>query len=215
MSPRRSDPLDELEAAIHAFTGRRARAEERRRFAKYLELLLRWNRTHRLTGHETARDVVRKLFIDSLLFLPLLPPRPHSMVDIGAGAGIPGLPLRIVDPGISLTLVESRRKAASFLATAARELGLADTQVAHGRAEELVSEESDYKAKYDVAVMRAVGFEPELVGSVLTYLKPGGLLIASGPPAARTAEVAPAGARVQHVPYPPLALQRTFLIFQR
>ena len=59
---------------------------------------------------------MRGLFIDSLLFLPVIPPRPLRLVDIGAGPGIPGIPLRIVEPQISLTIVESRRKPVSFLA---------------------------------------------------------------------------------------------------
>ena len=102
-SRRAPDPLDELTDAIAAFTGHALPREARERFARYLELLVQWNRTHDLVGLDKPFDIVRVLFIDSLFFLPLLPERPIRLVDIGAGAGIPGLPLHLVDPAIELT----------------------------------------------------------------------------------------------------------------
>ena len=110
-------------------------------FPQYLDLLLLWNRAQNLTGFESAPEIVRGLFEDSLLFLPLLPDRPLRVVDIGAGAGIPGMPLRIIDEGIEVTLIESKRKRVSFLRTVRRELGLEKSVVIEeGRAEVLVSE---------------------------------------------------------------------------
>ena len=98
------------------------------------------------------------LFEDSLLFLPLLPDRPLRVVDIGAGAGIPGMPLRIVDERIEVTLIESKRKRVSFLKTLRRELGLEKSVVVEeGRAEALVSEVVRRDGAFDVAVARAVG----------------------------------------------------------
>ena len=75
-----------------------------------------------MTALESPAEIVRGLFLDSLLFLRLLPARPISLVDIGAGSGIPGLPLRLVDDRITLTLVESKRKRISFLLAVCREL---------------------------------------------------------------------------------------------
>ena len=112
-----ADPLDELLAAIPILAGRPATADDRRRFQRYLELLVQWNRVHDLTGLKDPGAIVRGLFLDSLLFLAQLPPRPLRLLDIGSGAGVPGVPLHLADSGISLTLLESRRKRVSFLAT--------------------------------------------------------------------------------------------------
>jgi 16S rRNA (guanine527-N7)-methyltransferase len=162
--------------------GRAAIPEDRRRFERYLDLFVRWNRTHRMTALESPSAIVRDLFLDSLLFLPLLPPRPLTVVDIGAGAGIPGLPMRLVEPGIALTLVESKRKRVSFLLAACRELGLSDVIVKEGRAEALVQSDAGLAGTFDAAVSRAVGPAPALFAVACKYLKPGGLFIAAGPP---------------------------------
>lgn len=211
------DGIARLTAAIRAIADRPASSEEEERFSRYLELLLVWNRTHRLTGVQSREDVVEKLFRDSLLFLPLLPPRPLRLVDIGAGAGIPGVPLRILDPGISLTLIEARRKRVSFLATLRRELGLEDIQVLHGRAETLSQEHTDLQGKFDVAVCRAVGLGPDFLRAAMKYLRRGGVFIASGPPPDKPpASVGhrPAG-ELRQVDYPSLGLTRRFLVIRK
>jgi 16S rRNA (guanine527-N7)-methyltransferase len=87
-----------------------------------------------------------------------------------------------VDPGISLTLVEARRKRASFLLTVRRELGLEDVVVREGRAEDLAEEDPGLAEGFDAVVARAVGRAEELLAISQKYLKPGGLFIASGPP---------------------------------
>ena len=104
--------------ALRSLSGNPAGPDDRQRFQRYLDLFLRWNGTHRMTALDSAGAIVQDLFIDSLLFLPLLPPRPIALVDIGAGAGIPGLALRLADPGIAVTLIEARRKRVSFLLAA-------------------------------------------------------------------------------------------------
>jgi 16S rRNA (guanine527-N7)-methyltransferase len=170
-------------AALEALTGRGPGAEARRQFQQYLELFVRWNRTHRMTALASAEAIARELFADSLLFLPLLPsPRPLSVVDLGAGAGIPGLPLRLADPRIALTLVEARRKRVSFLRAACRELGLHDVLVQEGRAEELVERDPTLAQAFDVVVARAVGSATSVLVVARKYLKPMGLFLASGPP---------------------------------
>lgn len=185
MAGRAGDHLDELLAGLTALVGRPATAEDRRGFQQYLDVFIRWNRVHRMTALDAPGQIVRNLFVDSLLLFALLPPRPLRIVDIGAGAGIPGIPLRLADPGIALTLVESRRKRVSFLLAACRELGLSDVTVKEGRAEVLVNEDSSLSNAFDVVVTRAVGPIATLVPIGLRYLRPGGLLIASGPPSAR------------------------------
>jgi 16S rRNA (guanine527-N7)-methyltransferase len=176
------DPFHELAAGITALTGRPATPEDRRRFKAYLDLFLRWNRTHRMTALRSPAAIVRTLFLDSLLFLPLLPPPPAAIVDLGAGAGIPGLPLRLVEPRLALTLVEARRKRVSFLRVVCRELGLDDVVVKEGRAEELIEQDPTLPGSFDAVVSRAVGPVRLLVPVALRYLKPGGVFLASGPP---------------------------------
>jgi len=135
-----------------------------------------------MTALDSAAAVVQDLFIDSLLFLALLPPRPLALVDIGAGAGIPGLPLRLADSAITVTLVEARRKRVSFLLAAQRELDLGDVAVKEGRAEVLLEREPDLTGAFDVVVARSVGPAGALLPVARKYLKAGGLFVVSGPP---------------------------------
>jgi 16S rRNA (guanine527-N7)-methyltransferase len=135
-----------------------------------------------MTALGSPAEIVRGLFLDSLLFLSALPPRPLTVVDIGASSGIPGLPLRLVDPGISLTLVEAKRKRVSFLLAACRELRLPDVSVVEGRAEDLVGADSALVEGFDTVVSRAVGSEKRLFPLALRYLRPGGTVILAGSP---------------------------------
>jgi len=176
------DLFRELLAAIRTLTGRPATAEHRQRFQLYLDVFLRWNRVHRMTALGSPAEIVRGLFLDSLLFLSVLPPRPIRVVDIGAGSGVPGLPLRLVDPGISLTLVEAKRKRVSFLLAACRELSLPDVSVVEGRAEDLAGADSDLAEGFDAVVARAVDSEKRLFPLALRYLRPGGAVILAGSP---------------------------------
>ena len=119
-----TDSLEQLFKAFPALLGRAATPTERNAFGRYADLLILWNRTHHLTALKTRPEIGRGLFLDSLLFRAFLPQGPLRVLDIGAGAGIPGVPLRIVEPGLSLTLVESKRKPVSFLNALVRELGM-------------------------------------------------------------------------------------------
>ncbi len=208
------DPLEPLAAAIRALTGRPASGEERARFARYLDLLLQWNRVHRMTALDSPREIARNLFQDSLLLLPLLPAGLVKMVDIGAGAGIPGVPLRIVERRIALTLVEAKRKRVSFLAALKRELRLEDMVILEGRAETVITQQRDLIEQFDVAVSRGVGPIRELLPLVAKYLRPGGVFIAPGPPKVPPLPPVPAGlvARWEQVPYPTLGLTRVVFV---
>jgi 16S rRNA (guanine527-N7)-methyltransferase len=135
-----------------------------------------------MTALTSPREIVRGLFLDSLLFLRVLPPRPLKVVDIGAGSGIPGLPMRLADPAISLTLIEAKRKRVSFLLTACRELNLSDVKVLEGRAERLVEEAPKIAGSFDAAVARAVGSEDDLLPLACQYLRPGGVVVLAGSP---------------------------------
>lgn len=216
MTAKRSGaPLDALLTAIPVLLGRAASEEERRRFARYLELLLEWDKVHDLTGLGSAREVVRGLFLDSLLFLTPMPKRrPLRVVDIGSGAGIPGLPLRIVDSGLQLTLIESRRKRVSFLATVRRELGLLDVDVVEGRAEQVITEVPELRGTFDCALLRGVRPTPALLAACRDYLKPEGVAVAAGPPVDMTPAPAQPGARTAIVEHQKLAIRRVFFVAQ-
>ena len=209
--------LDHLAHTARVLSGRPIDAKAREQFSRYLELLLLWNRAQNLTGFESPPEIVRGLFEDSLLFLPLLPDRPLRVVDIGAGAGIPGMPLRIIDEGIEVTLIESKRKRVSFLKTLRRELGLEKSVVIEeGRAETLVSEVVRRDGAFDVAVARAVGNLEQVVPTALQYLKPGGVFIVSAPPPARLAGLsAESHGEWRILDYPDLGLKRGFFVAQR
>jgi 16S rRNA (guanine527-N7)-methyltransferase len=210
------DAVAVLNSAIALLTGRPPAQQEMMQFRLYLGLLLAWNRTHRLTGHRLANAIVQKLFLDSLLFLTQLPHGRLTMVDIGTGPGIPGVPLRIVRPEISLTLIDSRRKQVSFLTALKRELNLTDLVVLEGRAEEIVTQHAAFAEAFDVVVMRAVGMR--LLPTVMLYLKPGGLFVVGGPPAPRSARAGADGVpqlQCETVSFPGLNLSRTFLLARK
>jgi 16S rRNA (guanine(527)-N(7))-methyltransferase RsmG len=211
------DPLVRLADAIRVVTGRAASAAERERFSRYLALLLVWNRTHRMTALSSPAAIGRILFQDSLLLLPLLPGGGIKVVDIGAGAGIPGVPLRIVEPRIQLTLIEARRKRVSFLSALRRELDLSDLEILEGRAEDVIKQHPEKSGVFDVVLSRALARTPALLVAIGGYLRPGGIFIAPGPPRpGRLPEMPPIlAARWEVVPFPGLDLERCFLVASR
>jgi 16S rRNA (guanine527-N7)-methyltransferase len=102
--------------------------EQIEQFLVYLALLLKWNRKMNLTALRTPAEIISRHFLDSLLLLPHLP-ETARLLDIGSGAGFPGLPLKIVRPGLTIDLVEATAKKASFLKEAVRRLGLSGINV--------------------------------------------------------------------------------------
>lgn len=206
--PRSSpDLFRDLLVAIRGLTGRAATVEQRQGFQQYLDVFMRWNRIHRMTALASPTEIVRGLFLDSLLFLSVLPARPLKMVDIGAGSGIPGIPIRLVDPGISLTLIEAKRKRVSFLLAACRELNLPDVSVVEGRAEDLVGAEPALMEGFDAVVARAVGSEKHLFPLALRYLRPGGTVVLAGSPSS----TGHGGMEVVKAPVPGSRTTRVFL----
>ncbi len=181
-------------------------------FARYLELLVTWSRAQRLTGYSSADEIVRNLMEDALLFLRVLPDaRPLRVVDIGAGAGIPGVPLSIVDPGLQITLIEARRKRVSFLRTVRREVGLDRMSVVEGRAEDLDVAELGL---FDVAVARSVAKPEVLFETAGRLVVSGGLVISTAAPRATMEVPAPAAMRAQVVRLPDVGLERSYWIGQ-
>jgi 16S rRNA (guanine527-N7)-methyltransferase len=154
-------------------------------FSKYLALIVRWQRVHRLVGSIEPKWLVENVLLDSLLFLRVLPSAIESMADLGSGAGLPGIPIKIVRPELRVTLIESRERRASFLAAAIREIGLQSCDVVAGRAEAV----QHGGEAYDAVVMRCAGDLETLMQIAAQLTKPGGSVIASGPPKATVARL--------------------------
>ena len=154
---------------------------ERGKFSKYMEQLIKWQRVHRLVGSVDPLWIVEHLFLDSLLFLRLLPETARAVLDLGSGAGLPGLPIKIVRRDLDVTLVESRRRRASFLSTVARELELDGLNVVAGRVEDHLPE---FEGHFNAVVMRCAGDVDEMIPLASRLLCPGGIAIVAGPPRA-------------------------------
>jgi 16S rRNA (guanine527-N7)-methyltransferase len=142
-------------------------------------LLLKWQKIHRLLGSSDPGWIVEHIFLDSLLFRRVLPPGLETVLDAGSGAGVPGIPLKLVDPALDLTMVESRQRRASFLATAIRELALVKARVVADRLESVVRTSPD---AFDAVVARCAGDLGYLFGIGAHLVRPGGVVVASGPP---------------------------------
>jgi 16S rRNA (guanine527-N7)-methyltransferase len=176
------NPLDALASGGAAILGRPLTQTELESFSKYLRLLQKWQRVQRLVGSSDSGWIVEKLFLDSLLFLRVLPHEIRALADVGSGAGLPGIPIKIVKSELHVTLIESRAKRASFLFAAVRELGLANVEVVHGRIEDYGR---DQPPAFDAAAMRCAGDFADLAPAAARLVRTGGLLVASGPPADR------------------------------
>lgn len=151
-----------------------------KRLVAYRSLILEWNRKFNLTALRDADAIDARLIAESLRLLPLLPADsgqasgvPLRAVDIGTGAGIPGLPLAIARPDIEFTLIDATGKKIGFVALVAERLGLANVATIHGRAETIAHDHS-YRETYDIAVARAVTHLAALAEIVLPVLKVGG-----------------------------------------
>ena len=142
---------------------------------RYAQLLLGKNRVMNLTAITDPSEVARLHFLDSAALLNLVNFRGASVVDVGTGAGFPGLPLRLVEPSIRLTLLDSLGKRVAFLQEVCDDLGLSDVACVHARAEEFAI---DHRERFDFAVSRAVASLPMLTELCLPLVKPGGIFIA-------------------------------------
>ena len=175
-------PLEALAKGAAPILGRPLDPGESAEFSKYLDLLIKWQKAHRIVGSGDPMWIVEHLFLDSLLFLKLLPPSLRTLVDLGSGAGLPGLPIKIVRRELEITLVESRRRRATFLSSAVRELKLDRAYVVEGRIESLLGE---FSGRFDGAVMRCAGDVSELIPLAAQLVSPRGVVIAAGPPQPR------------------------------
>ncbi|MDH4099249.1 MAG: 16S rRNA (guanine(527)-N(7))-methyltransferase RsmG [Nitrospirota bacterium] len=148
-------------------------------FARYFDELIKWNARINLTAITDEREVVIKHFIDSLAFakgfdtgLPL------RLLDIGAGAGFPGIPLKIVFPSLDVVLLDSVAKKVSFMSHVCRTLGLSDITAIHGRAEEL-ARKPEFAGSFDLVTLRAVTDTEAALNLAKPFLKKGGRVVMS------------------------------------
>jgi 16S rRNA (guanine527-N7)-methyltransferase len=182
----KSDPTDVLTQGASAL-GLTLDTTQQAMFRRYGEMLLDWNRRVNLTHITDPADIQRKHFLDSLTCLLALDAdgalpgadawEGRRFVDVGAGAGFPGLPVKIVLPTIRLTLLEATAKKTTFLQAVITELKLSQVEVLTGRAEE-VAQRTEHRERYDAALARAVAPMATLVELTLPFLHQGGILVA-------------------------------------
>lgn len=151
-------------------------------FEKYYELLIEKNKVMNLTAITEKEDVIVKHFIDSIALIPYLLDKGINInnklkiIDIGTGAGFPGLPLKIMMPDVKFTLLDSLNKRVSFLNEVIDELKLKDIEALHGRAEDYASD-NKYREKYDICVSRAVANLSTLSEYCIPFVKEDGFFI--------------------------------------
>jgi len=160
--------------------------EQCAQFLRYHELLVEWNEKMNLTAITEAEEVFTKHFADSLIAAAHI--KPHArVIDVGTGAGFPGVPLAILRPDIELTLLDSLNKRLTFLDAVCREIGV-KAELVHARAED-GGRKPELRDGFDCAVSRAVAALPVLTELVMPFVKAGGLgLCYKGPALQQEAE---------------------------
>lgn len=146
-------------------------------FIKYYELLIEWNQVMNLTAITEFGEVLTKHFIDSLSLANEIDLKKDlSIIDVGTGAGFPGIPLKIVYPSLNIVLLDSLNKRIKFLDAVINQLGLKGIKAVHGRAEEF-GRNNEYREQFDLCLSRAVANLATLSEYCVPFIKMGGYFI--------------------------------------
>ena len=151
--------------------------KQKQQFDKFYELLVEWNKVMNLTGITEYEEVNEKHFVDSLSIVKAINmENVKSVIDVGTGAGFPGIPLKIAFPHLKVVLLDSLNKRINFLNTVIAELGLTDIKTIHGRAEDY-AKQTEYREKFDLCVSRAVANLSTLSEYCLPYVSVDGMFV--------------------------------------
>lgn len=149
--------------------------KQKEKFYNYMKLLLRWNENINLTAITEPKEVLQKHFIDSLTIMPYIQ-KDDKVIDVGTGAGFPGIPLKIAKENIEVTLLDALNKRLNFLNEVINKLELSNIETLHLRAEE-AGKNKDLREKFDISVSRAVAPLTVLVEYLLPLVKVNGKCI--------------------------------------
>lgn len=148
--------IDDIIEAFDDIGGIEISSDEAEKFDRLYELLIDWNSRMNLTSITDRKDVIIKHFVDSIAIMNYCDlDDGFSVIDVGTGAGFPGLPLKILLPDLKLTMLDSVNKKLNFVREAVSELSMTGVEVIHGRAED-IAHEKKHRGKYDFCVSRAV-----------------------------------------------------------
>lgn len=146
------------------------------KFNKYYELLISWNEKMNLTSITDKNEVIDKHFVDSIMLYKYSDLSDSKIIDVGTGAGFPGIPLKIMCPSCKITLLDSLAKRLNFLNEVISELGLEDIVTIHGRAEDC-AHNVKFREKFDYATSRAVANLSTLSEYCLPFVREGGKFV--------------------------------------
>jgi 16S rRNA (guanine527-N7)-methyltransferase len=151
--------------------------EQLAQFNVYKNELLQWNAKTNLISENSSHEIIMRHFLDSLTALQFIPKPKAMIIDVGSGAGFPGIPLKIAQPSLELYLLEANRKKVSFLKHILRLLNLTTVHVLHERVENIIKTDL-WKGKFDILISRATFKLSELLSLSDFFLSPKGKLIA-------------------------------------